>query len=148
MVGTEFVANRIAQRYANPARSAYAYLFQIKPDADFSSLIPPPEIVIAAWVDEGNGLQPTSPLSAVERCQTTKQAVSDLATPRQRTSHERKQTMARSVLFSVAQLSESMIEVHLVSRSLAFTPKGDREVSEAWHQSGDSWFSAYQPKDE
>src|SRR5215208_5511169 len=148
MVGTEFVANRIAQRYANPARSAYVYLFQVRPDADFSQLIPAPEVVIAAWYDERNGMEQVTPQAALEHCRATKQAVTDLAQPKKMTSHERKQMMARSIVFSVTQPSESVIQVHLFSRSLSFSPKGDREVTEEWRQSGDTWFSAYQPDKE
>jgi hypothetical protein len=148
MVGVEFVANRIAQRYSNPARTAYTYLFQVAPDSDFSQLIPSADAAIAAWMDEGSGMQQVDPAFAAEHCRATKQSVTDLSQPKKMSSHQRKQMMARSIMFSIVQLSEGVIQVHLFSRSLTFSPKGDREVTEEWHPSGDSWFSAYRPDDD
>jgi hypothetical protein len=68
--------------------------------------------------------------------------------PQNHTPTERKQLMGRSVLFSVRPLAADRIEVHLVSRSLIYTPKGDREVIEEWRRAEDGqWYSAYKKDD-
>ncbi len=143
MVATDYVTGRIVQRYAHPGRSAYLYMFQLAPDGDFSALIPPVVTITAAWVDEGSGIQPISPAAAVEHCQAAKESVGDPAIALRTTRHERRQMMARVILFSVTQLSETAIQVHLVSRALAFAPKGTREVVEEWRPTAEGWYSTY-----
>jgi hypothetical protein len=138
----EFVAGRIAARYAHPGRTAYTYLFQLKPDSDFGPLVPDPESVIVAWMDEGNGLLPAPTDTAVEHCRAVLANKTDLTTPRKITSHERRQMMARSILFTVTQPAD-LVEVRLLSRALVFSPKGDREANEQWRPTGEGWYSAY-----
>jgi hypothetical protein len=141
---TDFVAAKIAQRYAHPGRHAYLYLFQVRPDADFMPLVPSEASVIAAWIDEGEGLTSVGPSQAVERCRVTYEI--GLQHKRPKGSHERRLQMARCVLFSTVQPDENSVQVKLVSRSLVFSPaKGDREAHEVWRRGGEGWYSEYQP---
>jgi hypothetical protein len=142
---TEAVALKIVERYSHPGRTAYLYLFQLKPGVDFASLIPEASGVIAAWIDEGANLVATPVDTALAHCKTTQEIAPNRDVPQKLTSHQRRQMMARAILFSVNQLDADEVEVHLVSRALIFSPKGDREVNEKWLRSGDSWYSAYQP---
>ena len=121
------------------------YLFRVTPASDFTALLPAAENVITAWVDEGERLVETPAEIALAHGQSTHDEAPNLSTPRGLSSQQRRQMMARSVLFSVTQLNDDEIEVYLVSRSLIFSPKGDREVTERWQRTGDSWYSAYQP---
>jgi len=139
----EFVAGRIAARYGHPGRTAYTYLFQMKPDGDFGPLVPDSESVITAWMDEGSGLLPAPIDTAIEHCRAVHANKTDLTTPRKMTSHERRQMMARSILFAVTQPAADLVEVRLLSRSLVFSPKGDREAQEQWRPTGEGWYSAY-----
>ncbi len=143
---TDYVAARIAERYAHPGRAAYTYLFRLKPDRDFGPLVPDPESVVSAWLDEGGGLAPVPVESAVEHCRAALAAKPDLTRPQQTTSHQRRQMMARSILFSVDQREENLVKVRLLSRALHFTPKGDREAFEEWRPTGGGWYSAYRPE--
>ncbi len=145
MSGPEFVAARIAERYAHPGRVAYLYLFQLEPGSDFSPLMPPVESTLAAWLDEGGGLAPVAVETAVERCRAAIHTKPDPANQRAMTSNQRRQMMARSILFSVTQPADDLITVRLLSRALHFSPKGDREAFEEWHRAGEGWYSAYQP---
>jgi hypothetical protein len=143
---TDYVAARIAERYANPARAAYLYLFHLKPGSGFSPLAPDPELILSAWVDEGTGLASVPVEAAVERCRAAIAAKPDLSKPQQLTPHQRRQMMSRSILFTVEQPSDKIVTVRLLSRALHFTPKADREAFEEWHPtSGGGWFSAHRP---
>jgi hypothetical protein len=143
---TDYVAARIADRYANPARVAYTYLFRLKPDSDFSPLVPDPAAVLSAWIDEGEGLAPASAETAVEHCQQIIDSKLDLLQPRNMTSHHRRQMMSRTILFSVEQPADDLVTVRLLSRALYFSPKGDREAFEEWKPTGEVWYSAYRPE--
>jgi hypothetical protein len=144
---TDYVAARIAERYANPARAAYLYLFRLKPSSDFSPLAPDPQSILSAWVDEGGGLASMPVETAVERCRAAIAAKPDLSVPQKLTPHQRRQMMSRSILFSVEQPSERVVTVRLLSRALHFTPKADREAFEEWHPSGQGWYSAHRPEE-
>jgi len=139
------VAAQIARRYAHPGRKAYTYLFRLRPDAPFSAIVPTHDSVLTAWLDEGEGLSPAPIDSALDRCRAVHTIGPDLQRQTQLTSHQRRQLMARSILFSVTQRSEDVIEVHLMSRALTFSPKGDREVTEEWRRGANGWYSAYRP---
>jgi hypothetical protein len=140
----QYVAERIAQRYAHPSRTAYLYLFQIKADTDLTSPVPDPESVVAAWVDQGAGLASAPIELAVEQCAATYNL--KLRMTRPRTPDERRRQMARCVMFTAAQSSEDTVNIHLVSRALAFSPKGDRVADEEWKPTGDGgWYSVYNP---
>jgi hypothetical protein len=146
MSATDIVVVHIVERYANPGRSAYTYLFQLKPDSDFEPLVPEVASILAAWMDEGDGLQ-TAPIDlAVEHCRATRAQAPDLRRPQKLNSHQRRQMMARSILFSAVQASDDVVQVRLVSRSLVFSPKGDREALEDWRPTGDDWYSAYRAR--
>jgi hypothetical protein len=138
------VAGRIRDRYATPSRKAYTYLFWVKDETTLSELIPPAEQVIAAWVDEGVGLLPLNAAEATRQC-----AVARAQRPQDRPSgqlspNERRQMMARVILFTLEQSGPAQVDVHLWSRALGFSPKGDREAFEQWEQAEDGvWFSAY-----
>jgi hypothetical protein len=140
---TDFVAAAIAQRYAHPGRFNYLYLFQLKPEADFTPLVPALDHILAAWIDEGEGLRPVSADLGVERCRLTYDI--GLEHKRPKGSHERRMQMARSVLFAATQPDEDTVEVRLLSRALVFSPKGDREAHEVWHPGGAGWYSVHQP---
>jgi hypothetical protein len=141
----DLVAEKIARRYAHPERKAYTYLFRLKPDRDFNAIVPEASSVTSAWVDEGNGLLSSPIDSAVEHCQKVYEA--RLVRSRPQNSQERRRQMARSIQFTVTQPSEDQIEVHLISRAIAFSPKGDREVTEFWRRTADGdWYSAHRPE--
>lgn|SRR5258708_1716563 len=141
----DLVAHKIVQRYAHPERKAYLYMFRLKPASDFSAIVPAPENILAAWIDEGNGLLPAAVDSALVACSAAREPHTNPRAPGKLTSHERRQLMARSVLFSVEATAPDLIEVRLSSRALTFSPKGDREVLERWQRTGAEWYSAYQP---
>jgi hypothetical protein len=146
MFASEAVALKIVERYSHPGRTAFTYLFQMKPESDFTALVPDPTAVIAAWIDEGNGLVSMPVDTAVVHCRTTQVESPKRDDQGKLTSNQRRQMMARSILFIVTQLDTDEIEVRLVSRALNFSPKGDREVTEKWRRTADDWYSAYQPK--
>ncbi|MCC7451743.1 MAG: hypothetical protein IT324_30320 [Anaerolineae bacterium] len=139
------VAAQIARRYAHPGRKAYTYLFRLKPHAPFNAIVPAQDSVLTAWLDEGAGLSPAPIDTALDRCRAVHAIGPDLQRQPQLTSHQRRQLMSRSILFSVIQRNEDVIEVHLISRALAFSPKGDREVTEEWRRGASGWYSAYRP---
>ncbi len=142
------VAAQIARRYAHPGRKAYTYLFRLKPDADFRAIVPALDSALTAWVDEGAGLAAAPLDTALDHCRAVHNAGADLQRQPGLTSQQRRQLMARSILFTVTQRSEDVIEVHLSSRALAFSPKGDREVTEEWRRGESGWYSAYRPQGE
>jgi hypothetical protein len=137
------VAAHIAQRYAHPGRAAYTYLFQLKPDSDFGPLVPELTSILVAWMDEGSALQPAPAETTAERCRATHAQAPDLRRPQKLSRHQRRQLMARSILFTAIQASDDLVQVRLVSRALVFSPKGDREAFEDWRRTGDDWYSAY-----
>lgn len=141
----EAVTLKIVERYSHPGRTAYMYLFRVRPESDLKALVPPAEMVMVAWMDESYSLAETPVEIAIAHCTKTREAAPNLAIPQKLTSQQRRQMMARSVLFNITQMNDNEVEVHLVSRSLVFSPKGDREVTEKWRRSADGWFSAYQP---
>jgi hypothetical protein len=141
----EAVALKIVERYSHPGRTAYMYLFRVTPESDFTALIPSASDVIAVWMDEGNNLEQSPIDTTIAHSTVTRNAAPTLTAPQKLTSTQRRQMMARVVVFSVSQLNDDEVEVHLVSRPLIFTPKGDREVTEKWRRSADGWYSAYQP---
>jgi hypothetical protein len=145
---TDDVAERIARRYAHPERVAYTYLFRLAPGNDFGPLVPLADHVLSSWMDEGDGLAKVEADSAARNCQAAYEAMQEARrqSKRPKTSHERRQQMARSILFTVTRPAEDEIDVHLLSRALAFSPKGDREVVEKWRRSAEGWFSSYQPR--
>ncbi len=143
---TDIVAAHIVERYANPGRSAYTYLFRLKPDSDFGPLVPEVASILAAWMDEGSGLQTVPAALAVEHCRATRVQAPDLRRPQQLNKHQRRQMMARSILFTAVQVDDALVQVRLVSRSLVFSPKGDREATEDWRPTGDDWYSAYRAR--
>lgn len=134
----DFVTGRIIERYGNPSRTAYLYVFRLNPDADLTPLIPETGSIQAAWVDEGAGLVQTPPMEAIARCS----AARDFKSARPANAHERRQLMARVVAFTVEQQAPDQIKVELFSRALTFTPKGDRRVTETWRPAQGSWYSA------
>lgn len=142
----DFVSRRIMERYSNPARRAYLYLFRLKPDSDFAPIVPIGDAILTAWIDEGNGLALMPTDESIERARAALDLRSNLHRLPQRTM---RQTMARVVVFSVVQSAAALIAVHLLSRALMFSPKGDREVHEQWrpidNSEGKIWYSAYQP---
>src|SRR5258706_1469821 len=105
MVATDDVTARIVRRYANPGRAAYMYLFRLKPGSELGPLqrlVPEPDSVLAAWADEGEGLLSTPPDEAVRRCATAYAVGVEIAqTPQKLAPHQRRQLMARSILFTV-----------------------------------------------
>ena len=145
-MSADAVAERIAQRYAHPGRAAYAYLFRVKPGSDLTRMIPDTESVLAAWLDEGSGLSAAPAALAVEHCTITRGT--GLNRKHAQNAQERRQQMARAIQFTVTQIDENLIEVHLVSRALLFSPKGDREAHEQWRRSADGWYSAYLPQED
>lgn len=143
---SDLIVSRLLTRYSNPARMAYTYLFNVTPDADMTAIFPASATVLAAWVDEGGGLQPTPTAEALRLSETVREARVAHHTSHKLTPHERRQMMARLILFSVERKEEGLIVVHLISRSLGFTPKGDREVYEHWRLGEQGWYSAYRPE--
>jgi hypothetical protein len=142
-----YVTSRIVARYGHPARAAHLYLFRIVPGSDIALLPPDPQSVMMAWVDEGDGLTPVVPGEAVARCQKARAALENYKTNRPLTQR----LMARIVVFSVEEhKSASQVIVELFSRALAFTPKGDRRVTETWRPNADGtdgWYSAHPDQD-
>jgi hypothetical protein len=143
---TDIVAAHIAERYANPGRFAYTYLFRLRPDSDFGPLVPEVDSILAAWMDEGGGLQTVPAELAVEHCQATRAQAPDLRRPQPLNKHQRRQMMARSILFTAVQAGDDLVQVRLMSRSLVFSPKGDREAFEDWRPTGEDWYSAYRAR--
>jgi hypothetical protein len=81
---------------------------------------------------------------AVARCQAAAQIKPHAEPPHSLTPHQRKQMMARAIQFSLRAVTEDEIALHLVSRALGFSPKGDREVIEAWRRTAEGvWYSVY-----
>lgn len=142
----DVIVSRLITRYSNPARQAYTYLFRVTPDADMTPIFPATETVLAAWVDEGGGLQPVPTADALRLSGAVRESRVAQRSEHKLTSHERRQMMARLIVFSVEQDDEALIVVHLISRSLGFTPKGDREVYEHWRLGEEGWYSAYRPE--
>lgn len=134
------VLNRLMLRYANPGRKAHLFLFRLQPETDMMPLLPDPAQVIAVWSDEGTGLQETTAEAALSRCA----AIRETGT---KTSN-RHQLMSRIVKVSLKQEDEDTITVELMSRSLVYSPKGDRRVTEQWKLGSEGWYSAYKPRDE
>lgn len=141
---TEIVAAHIVQRYANPARKAHVYLFRLRPGAPLDVLPPQAESVLAAWVDEGQGLHLSLIDEAIQRCAAAMQLRATSSAPPPLAL--RKQWMARAAQFSLTQPDPEHVEVQLMSRALAYMPKGDRRALEIWQRAADGvWYSAKQP---
>jgi hypothetical protein len=140
------VIARLITRYNNPARMAYTYLFRLTSGGDFSCVIPNEGEVVMAWVDEGDGLEVAPVDHALRRCQAIQEAHITTSPAHKLTPHERRQMMARAIVFALDQHTDDLIVVHLISRSLTFTPKGDREVYEHWRLGGEGWYSAHRPQ--
>ncbi len=144
----DHVAGRIVERYSNPSRKAYTYLFRLRHEAPLSALVPPANAVLSAWVDEGQGFRPTELLEAIKRCEQAAQVKPHTQTPHTLTPHQRKQMMARAIQFKLQQVAEDEIRLHLVSRALSFSPKGDREVIETWRRTAQGlWYSVYREQE-
>ncbi|MBX3080218.1 MAG: hypothetical protein KF716_01205 [Anaerolineae bacterium] len=144
--GMDIVINQIIRRYSNPARATFMYLFLLPLDADFSGVFPTPETVLTAWVDEGSGFQVTPADEAVRLCSGIQQLHIIDSAEHRLTSTERKQMMARTIQFSVEQKADDFIVVHLVSKAITFSPKGDREVYEHWRLGSTGWYSIHRPE--
>ena len=147
---SEWIANRIAVRYANPARRVYLFLFQLETGTDFMPIPPDSSRVVTSWFDEGGGLARSPTVFVIERCGILNTALHthDAFMPGKYITQQR---MARIVVFSVtlvAAESESTMSIDLFSRALAFTPKADRRVTELWKQGGDGWYSTYTGDDD
>ncbi len=144
----DHVAARIVERYSNPSRKAYTYLFRLRAESPLDALVPPVEAVLAAWVDEGGGFQPTEPLEAVARCAQAAEIKPHAQPPHTLTPHQRKQMMARAIQFKLQPVAEDEIALHLVSRALGFAPKGSREVIETWRRTSEGvWYSVYREQE-
>ncbi len=144
----DHIAARIVERYRNPSRKAYMYLFRLSADALPSAVVPEAAHLLAAWVDEGRGLLATDPSEALRLCTLAQQIKPHTDSPQALTPHQRRQMMARIIQFSVRPVAADEIAVHLVSRALGFTPRGDREVVEDWRQTPDGvWYSAYRERE-
>ncbi len=144
----DHVAARIVERYSNPSRKAYLYLFRLNADVPPIAAMPEAASLMAAWVDEGRGLLASDPLEALRLCALAHQIKPHTDLPQALTPHQRKQMMARLIQFSVRRVAEDEIAVHLFSCALGFTPKGDREVVEDWRQTADGvWYSAYRERE-
>lgn len=142
----EIVSARIRDRYSNPARHAYTYLFRLEPGTLSMALVPTPESVMSAWVDEGQGLLPLATPDAVHMCAVAAQIKPHERPPTTLTPHQRKQMMARVITFTVEMPNPDQVDVRLWSRALGFSPKGDRQAHEIWKRAaGDFWYSAYRP---
>lgn len=143
--GVAFVTQQIIRRYSNPARIAHSFLLRIPPDADFVPLLPAAEIALQAWSDNGTGLVEATADQTLSYCRSIADRAFDQA--QGMNAADRKQLMARIILFSVAQVADDEIAVHLLSRSLTFKGKGDRDVIEQWKPSADGgWYSVYRPR--
>jgi|GEM_PF-1075519 len=134
-----YVTQRLVDRYGMAGRTAYLYLFRVQPGSDFVLLIPDAAQVIDAWIDDGAGLQVTTANTAIDRCRT---ALDHRIAHAPQNTQERRQHMARVVMFSIDLQSAERISVDLFSRALFFTPKGDRRVGEIWLPTADSWYSS------
>jgi hypothetical protein len=143
--GVESVIEQIIRRYSNPARVTYMYIFQLPIDGDFSGVVPAADQVITAWVDEGSGFQVMPADEAVRLCEGIRQLHIIDKPQRRLTSTERKQMMARTVQISIEQKADDLIVVHLVSKAITFSPKGDRDVYEHWRLGSTGWYSAHRP---
>src|SRR5258708_28328290 len=99
----DWVANRIVERYGRPGRSAYLVMFRLKEGSDFSGVTPKPDSIEAAWIDAGSGLLPAKVEAALARCETLRAVHTPADAPHRLTSDERRQMMARCILFSVVQ---------------------------------------------
>jgi hypothetical protein len=135
---TEIILGKIRVRYSAPKRTAYLYLFLLKPDANRNILIPSASDVVAAWVDEGNGLTETP----IEQALQQTIAAREFRTARPTSAHERRLSMARIVTLTVEAQAVDQYSVDLFSRALAFSPKGDRRALETWRPAEGSWYSA------
>ena len=145
---SDWVTDRILERYSRPGRVAYMVMFRLKGGTGFSGVLPEEDSIIAAWIDGGNGLLPAASQAALERCKVLQAVHTPSDAPHRMTAEERRQMMARCILFTVVQSADDLVEVQLISRSLTFTPKGDREAYEQWKPGGEGWYSAYHPRDE
>ncbi|HRE48952.1 MAG TPA: hypothetical protein PLD47_14590 [Aggregatilineales bacterium] len=135
------VAENIRGRYATPARKAHLYLFRLRGDTPTKALIPAPDAVLRAWVDEGTGLRLTPISEALQRCAAA--AGIPLHTIPQ---GGQKQTMARVVVFTAEMPDAETVTVRLVSRAIHYHPKGERIADEVWKQAPDGvWYSVHIP---
>ena len=121
------------------------YLFRLPIEADFSGIIPAETSILTAWVDEGGGFQLTPPADAVALCTTIRGLHLIDKGEHRMTSTERRQMMSRTVQFSLEPKADDLIVVHLVSKAITFSPKGDREVYEHWRLGSAGWYSAHRP---
>jgi len=145
----DIVAERIAVRYRNPSRKAYLYLFRLAPSASLDALVPPADHVVQAWIDNGNGLVESAIEGVVAACADASQVKPHTQSPTRLSPHERKQMMARSILFTAHQPDQDTVEVNLASRALGFSPKGDRVALEVWKRTVDgTWYSTRRERDE
>ena len=147
---SEWIANRIAVRYANPARRAYLYLFQLEAGTDFMPIPPDSGRVISSWFDEGGKLAHSPTETAIEHCRILHTAL-HAYDPIPPGKFITRQMMSRIVVFSVALVeaeAEPTMSIDLFSRALAFTPKADRRVTELWKQGGEGWYSTYTGDDD
>jgi hypothetical protein len=145
-----WIANRIAVRYANPARRAYLFLFQLQPGTAFMPIPPDPAHVVSSWFDEGGGLARSPIETAIERCRVLNTAL-HAYDPIPKGKFVTRQMMARIVVFSVtlvAAEADPTMSIDLFSRALAFTPKADRRVTELWKTGGEGWYSTYTGDDD
>lgn len=138
MTPTEIITRKIWARYSAPERTAYLYMFLLKPDAIRESLIPEPSEVLLAWVDEGKGLN----AAPVDQAIAQTIAARNFRTARPTSAHERRLSMARIVTLTVEPQADDQYCVDLFSRALAFSPKGDRRALETWRPAEGSWYSA------
>jgi hypothetical protein len=132
------ILDKIRARYSTPGRNAYLYLFLLHPDANRDALIPAESEIVAAWVDEGDGLAETSTAQAVGQATAARQ----FKAARPTSPHERRLAMARVVTLTIVQQAGDQYSVDLISRALAFAPKGDRRAVELWRPAEGSWYSA------
>lgn len=148
-----FIAARLLQRYSASGRTAYTYLFYLRQGADTGALIPVAADVISAWSDQGSGFLPLPPETVIQQCEAI-HALEFHNPPGyapqsgRLTPHQRRQQMARTVQFTITPQVDDLVVVHLVSRALKFSPKGDRSVTEHWKPTDGGWYSAYRPHQE
>ncbi len=146
---TDIVAGRIAERYRTPARRAYLYLFRLKPDASLEGLVPVADSVLEAWMDVGDGLLPSPIDRVLTECRRAADIKPHTQTPTRLTAHERKQMMARAIMFIATQPEPSSVLINLASRALGFSPKGDRTALEEWRRSAEGrWYSTRREREE
>jgi hypothetical protein len=141
----DIIIDQIIRRYSNPSRTTFMYMFRLPIEADFSGIVPPASSVLFSWVDEGSGFQSTQPVDAVQLCASIRQLHLIDKPQRRLTSTERRQMMSRTVQFSLKSEADDLIVVHLVSKAITFSPKGDREVYEHWRLGSTGWYSAHRP---